>query len=233
MQSRQYYHLQNCITIAGNTKVKNRMNGKKSSRPDPRIAFFDRHAANWDAEGPCTETVQARFEELDDLLGLAAGQELLQVGCGTGRLTGHLVRKVAPGSVTAVDFSRRMLQEASRKDIDAEFRRADVCCDDLGEGRYDVIFCFHSFPHLRDQRAALRNLGRSLKPLGRLIVMHLAGSKHINEFHTGVGGAVAGDHLPPGDAWDELLAQAHLKRDEFIDRDDLFLLKASKVSRLD
>ena len=143
-----------------------------------------------------------------------------------GQITGWLAARVAPGQVVAVDFAEAMLAQARRKQLAAEFRRADVCRDPLGQRCFDVVLCFHSFPHFRDQAAALRNLASALRPGGRLMVMHLAGSAQINAFHDEVGGAVAGDHLPSCADWECLLAQAGLQIRQFLDHDDLFLLVA-------
>lgn len=202
------------------------MNNKNILQTDPRIEFFDCQAANWDNEGPDSQTAIGKLESIGDLLAFSAGQKILEVGCGTGKLTNWLAGQVAPGKVLAVDFSQPMLDKAIEKNIPAEFRCLDVCRDDLGEGIYDIVFCFHCFPHFRDQLAALKNLSRTLKPTGRLIVMHLVGSAQINAFHAGVGGAVADDLLPVAEQWDDLLAGANLKCEKLIDRDDLFFLNA-------
>ena len=159
------------------------------SAPDPRIAFFDRQADTWDAEQP--QALIARLESLRRLLALRPGERLLEVGCGTGNITRWLQRQVSPGRVTAIDFSPRMLEKARRKGIDAEFVHLDICCERPEREVYDIILCFHSFPHFRDQRAALRNLAYALRPTGRMVVVHLAGSAQINAFHAGLGGAVA------------------------------------------
>ncbi len=196
---------------------------------DPRIRYFDDLSARWDDEAPSGDTMTARLAAHADLLSLHAGQALLEVGCGTGKTTGWLAAQVAPGRVTAVDFAPGMIQRARDKGIDAEFACADVCMDDLARNRYDVVLCFHSFPHFRDKPAALRNFARALRPDGRLIVMHLAGSRELNSFHAGLDGPVRVDVLPSGDAWNPLLAAADLKLKTTIDRPDLFFLKAVRT----
>ncbi|MDP7636798.1 MAG: hypothetical protein QF577_04530 [Phycisphaerae bacterium] len=67
----------------------------------------------------------------------------------------------------------------------------------------------------------MRNLARCLKPTGRLIVIHLAGSDHINAFHASINGPVASDYLPQGSEWNSLLAQAGLRHDRLIDRKEV------------
>jgi len=198
---------------------------------DPRISFFDDLAARWDEEEPGSETMTACLAEQASLLSLRPGGQLLEVGCGTGKTTGWLARQVAPGRVTAIDFAPKMIAKARAKGIDADFRCLDACQDDLGRRLYDVVLCFHSFPHFRNQGLALRNFARALKPSGRLIVMHLAGSEHINHFHAGIDGPVKGDVLPTGEQWQSLLSGAGMKRTKLIDRQDLFFLEAAAAAR--
>jgi ubiquinone/menaquinone biosynthesis C-methylase UbiE len=199
---------------------------------DPRIAFFDRLAADWDhAEQDPRETVR-QVDTLDDLLRLRPGIDVLEIGCGTGQLTGWLADRVAPGRVTGVDFSEGMLQQAKSKGIDAAFLRCDVCRDELPRDSADLVFCFHSFPHFRDQLAAVRNLAAALRRGGRMVVIHLASIAAINAFHDRVGGAVAGDHLPDEQHWNVLLSENALRRTRWIDRDGLFFLEAEKGGAL-
>lgn len=196
---------------------------------DPRVEFFGSLAERWDEVGQDPSATVARLAELSGLLQLKPGTDLLEVGCGTGQITGWLAEQVAPGKVVAVDFAEAMLQQARRKLVAADFRCADVCRDDLGTQCFDTILCFHSFPHFRDQPAALKNLARALRSTGRLIVMHLAGSREINKFHDHVGGAVAGDHLPSLDVWQTLLATAGLEVRQHKDGDGLFMLVAGSA----
>jgi len=200
---------------------------EEPSASDPRIAFFDRLASQWDTNEQDPEAAVDKVAAMADYLALRPGENLLEVGCGTGQLTGWLAEQVAPGRVVAVDFSQGMLDRARAKKLPAEFRLADVCQDVLGEGCFDVAFCFHAFPHFRDQAAALRNLARALCDGGRLIVMHLAASAAINAFHDQVGREVFGDHLPIGPQWDTLLGSTGFTLDQHLDGDGLFFLRAT------
>jgi ubiquinone/menaquinone biosynthesis C-methylase UbiE len=196
---------------------------------DPRIRFFDRLAADWDdSEQDPLDTVH-RIGGVAELLGFRSGEAVLEVGCGTGQLTGWLARQVTPGRVTAVDFAPGMLAKARAKGIDADFRVADACRDELGRACFDAVLCFHSFPHFRDKPAATRNLARAVKPGGRLMVMHFNSIAAINAFHDHVGGEVAGDHLPDQQGWDALLTAEGLRRVAWIDREGLFFLMAVLV----
>lgn len=94
--------------------------------------------------------------------------------------------------------------------------------------RFDVVLCFHSFPHFRDQPLAMRQVAANLKPDGELVVLHLSGSEPLNAFHRHVGGAVGQDFLPGPERWPALLAGAGLHAVELVDQPELFLLKARR-----
>jgi len=217
--------------MIGYYERKNRMESKNLLTippADPRVTFFDHLAQTWDTQEQKPEAIIPRLEELRGLLDFRPGQDLLEVGCGTGQITQWLADSVQPGRVTAIDFSGQMLNKARSRGIDVEFRQVDVCSGNLGKGRFDVAMCFQSFPHFRDKAAALRNLAVALKPDGKVIVMHLAGSDQINAFHAGVEHTVTNDRLPTENQWDPLLRQAGLQRENFIDREGLFFLRCSR-----
>lgn len=197
---------------------------------DLRRDYFEHLAAVWDQKGQNPAATVERLNELAHEVNLQSGQDLLEVGCGTGQITGWLAAAVQPGTVVAVDFAPAMVLQARGKHPWLDVRVADVCVDPLGEASFDVVLCFHSFPHFRDMPAALGNIRRALRPGGRVIIMHLAGRAQINAKHTGFGGAVASDHLPGGSQWQGLLGEAGLVQRRLIDRDDLFLLEAAPVA---
>ncbi len=202
-----------------------------SLRPvlDPRIPFFDHHAPKWDADAGARAQTLSRLGGLRERLGLEPGTSVLEVGCGTGQITGLLAAWVHPARVTAVDFSSAMLAQARAKGIDADFLELDICAASPGAAAFDVALCFHSFPHFRDPAAALGSIARSLKPAGRVLILHLAGSEQINAFHRQAGAAVAADLLPARNGWPVLLAPAGLRLDACEDQPDLLWVEARRV----
>jgi len=194
---------------------------------DPRVAFFDQLAPRWDTECSHPADTLRRLAELNGSLSILPGHDLLEVGCGTGQLSGWLANTVAPGRVVAVDFSPGMLAEARRRSLPVEFLFLDICSEPVPAGQFDRVLCFNSFPHFRDKPAALHHLAASLKPCGRLIILHLAGSAELNSFHQTVHGPVSHDFLPPAGAWPGLLEPPRLRQLSFVDQPGLFLLQAT------
>ena len=194
---------------------------------DSRIGFFDHHAPKWEQDPAANARTLERLSELKSCLGLFPNLDVLEVGCGTGLATGWLLDCVRPGRVLAVDFSPAMLVQAQAKGLGAEFRCLDVCHETPEIAAFDVVLCFNVFPHFRDQLAALRHLAAALRPDGRLLVLHLAGSTQINEFHRGLAGPVCRDRLPASAEWPALLQATGLRRLASVDQPDLFLMEAT------
>jgi len=220
------------MNVTQDEKRVNTVRPGNSPPADPRIAFFDHHAPTWDQTGPDPAGTLRRLRELNGRLGLCPGLDVLEVGCGTGQITGWLAEAVKPGKVVAADFSSAMLAQARARGVDAEFIMTDICREEPVERQFDIVLCFHSFPHFRDQAAALRQMARLLKPGGQLVVLHLAGSAPLNAFHHKLGGPVGHDRLPSASCWPELVLPAGLRVTESVDCEDVFLVKAALVAQV-
>lgn len=193
---------------------------------DPRMAFFDHHAPTWDDKPDEVARTLQRLTELRDQIGLHPGRSVLEIGCGTGRITGWIAEQVQPGRVVAVDFSLAMLARAQARTINADFRPMDICGEIATDERFDVVFCFRAFPHFRDPLRALRNIRSLLHANGQVVILHLASSMELNHFHSKLAHPVCHDHLPPSEAWPGMLANADLSLVSLLDEPGLYLLKA-------
>lgn len=68
------------------------------------------------------------------------GSELLDVGCGTGE---HLRFLSTKYDCTGIDINQNLLDIASKKNNNIEFRQADMIDFDLGK-KFDIITCLFS-----------------------------------------------------------------------------------------
>jgi ubiquinone/menaquinone biosynthesis C-methylase UbiE len=108
---------------------------------------------------------------LIDAMKIRAGDRVLDVGCGTGRLALHVAGVVGPGgSVAGVDPSPHRVQLAAEKAAGvANARFAVGCGEDLSalpDGGFDAIYYSAVFHWIEDKKAALREAYRVLKPGG-------------------------------------------------------------------
>jgi len=207
------------------TQIQNSVPGSRGSESaDPRVGFFNELAPRWDRECSDPAGTLARLGVLAERLRLRPGQDVLELGCGTGQITGWLADRVRPGRVVAADFAPSMLDQARARGQEANVQLLDICREPAG-ARFDVVLCFNAFPHFRDKAAALRNIAASLKLGGRLLILHLSGRAKLNAFHQGLREPVCHDLLPDAGAWPGLLGRAGLRCVELADQDDLFLLE--------
>lgn len=103
--------------------------------------------------------------------GLKAGDNLLEVGCGTGVLARQATTIVQPdGQVTGLDLSESMLSVARRKCPGAIFQQGNVMDLPFETGSFDVVIASFMLMFVPDQPLAIKEMWRVLKPGGRLVV---------------------------------------------------------------
>ena len=100
-------------------------------------------------------------------------ERVLDVGCGTGRLTEHLAWRLPRGRVIAVDLSAPMLA-AARSYLEplvgrrVVFARADASALPFRDA-VDAVFSTATFHWVPDHERLFRSLLAALKPGGRLV----------------------------------------------------------------
>lgn len=119
----------------------------------------------------------ALHERLVGLAGLAPGEAVLDVGCGTGSLALAAKARVgAGGTVHGIDASREMIEQASRKArrrrMPVDFRIASVETLPFPDGSFDVVFSTLMLHHLPRplRRACAIEITRVLRPGGRVLM---------------------------------------------------------------
>lgn len=102
-----------------------------------------------------------------------AGSRVLEVGCGVGAQTAHLVRSSPGAHLVAVDISGESLASARARlpDAGVEWRQADLFDLPFADAEFDHLFVCFVLEHLHDPRRALAGLRRVLRPGGTLTVI--------------------------------------------------------------
>lgn len=103
-------------------------------------------------------------------LGLAAGMQVLDAGCGTGEALHWLWEAVEPaGAVLGVDLAAAHVEAARGQLIPPiEVLQADLLEVFLPPESFDFIWCVNTLHHLRDPLRGLRRLATLLRPGGRV-----------------------------------------------------------------
>jgi len=110
-----------------------------------------------------------------ELMRLAPGDAVLDVGCGAGEVCVELAAIVGPnGKVAGVDLSETMV-EAARRTVAAsaksvELRTASIYELPFADGAFDAVRAERVFQHLDNPEAALREMLRVTKSGGRVML---------------------------------------------------------------
>jgi SAM-dependent methyltransferase len=117
----------------------------------------------------------ARFgAELVARCGIASGERVLDVGCGTGHAALAAAEVVGPdGSVVGADLALPLLEvaraKAAARGIDhVEFVEGDYRALGFPDGSFDVVLCSFAIFLVPDMPGALTELWRMVAPGGRL-----------------------------------------------------------------
>lgn len=177
-----------------------------------KAEYFDTMAtAPWAAD-PFPAEDRPKLARLLTAAAVHPGAQVLEPGCGTGRLTEFLADAVGPaGRVLALDISARMVRACrSRIGERQNVRVLQAAIEEYAvePEAFGVAVCHQVFPHLDDPSSALANLVRSLKPGGRLLVVHFANAQVINKIHRTAATPIQQDRLPPPVEMRRLLAEA-------------------------
>ncbi len=111
---------------------------------------------------------------------------VLDIGCGTGQTTRQAARTASAGSAFGVDVSAPAIDHA-RELADAEglrnvtFTRADAQVHRFQQQYFDVAMSRFGTMFFGDPVAAFGNIGRALRPAGRLVMM-VWQARELNEW---------------------------------------------------
>jgi trans-aconitate 2-methyltransferase len=112
-------------------------------------------------------------------LPLRGGETALDLGCGSGRLTEFLLRRLPQGRVVAIDRSANMLESARQHlepAFDGRVSYAQKSLDQLDfEQVADLAFSNAAFHWIKDHPRLFRGIYRALRPGGWLVAQCGAG----------------------------------------------------------
>jgi SAM-dependent methyltransferase len=128
--------------------------------------------------GPVDYDAELRLynEVLRRACGVRRHDQVLDVGCGTGQTTREAARMATAGSALGVDLSARMIDRA-REFAQVEglrnvaFERADAQVHRFPPKHFDLTISRFGTMFFDDPVAAFANIGRALRPAGRLVMM--------------------------------------------------------------
>ena len=130
------------------------------------------------------------IDKLLDSLMLETNSRILDLGCGKGILTKHLLNRGCK-NIVALDISEEMMKYF-KEDIKSEF--VTFINGDFYEfdsEPFDFIICFDAYPHFMDADGFKNRVNLLLKNGGYLAIIHDIGRPTLNEHHKRTAGKVS------------------------------------------
>jgi ubiquinone/menaquinone biosynthesis C-methylase UbiE len=157
-------------------RLTSRTRTARADRTQRLRRYWDKHARNYDRQTAFWE--RRLFDDDRHWVCAQATGEVLEVAIGTGRNLPHYPQDI---HLTGLDFSPQMLQLAQRRAEDlgrpVDLRLGDAQALDLPDACFDTVVCTLSLCAIPDQRRAIAEMRRVLRPDGRLLLLdHVAGA---------------------------------------------------------
>lgn len=144
---------------------------------DSVAARFGARAHSYEAATPVQEAMAGTLmERIQRHFAGRAVRHVLELGCGTGRLTRQLDARLHPARLTAIDIAPDMVAHARAASPCAEYLVADAedYLQHLGGGEFDLVVSNATIQWFDRPEAALRKAHESLAPGGLLAVATFA-----------------------------------------------------------
>ncbi|MBB2779748.1 UNVERIFIED_ORG: SAM-dependent methyltransferase [Rhizobium esperanzae] len=105
---------------------------------------------------------------LIDFAGVADGERVLDVGCGTGSLTFTLAEKPGLQEITAIDYSPVFVEAAMRRNTDPRITiwQADACALPFEDNRFDRAMSLLVLHFVPEAGKAVSEMARVVRPGG-------------------------------------------------------------------
>ena len=180
-----------------------------------RMSTFER----WLVRSPLRVWLQRReVRAFARWAALSPEASVLDMGCGTGVSTALILDTLRPQRLAAFDFDPSMVELARRRlarrlhEHDLDLTVADAIRTPYGDGLFDAVFESGVVHHIPDWRAALREVGRVLKPGGRFCFAEPSRGRLSRGLYRILPHAVESMFDP--DEWRSTLAEAALEVEE-------------------
>lgn len=179
-------------------------------------------------EPPLPEKVPERLEKIVASGKIGKDEVVLDVGSGTGILI-PIIRKYNPSRIYACDLSEKMLGQLNKNYPGVKTIRTDVKDLTLPDLSVDVVFINACYPNIADKEGAFKNIGRILKPEGRMVISHPMGKAFVKRLQQNAPYPL--DDFPDRLEAKNLFQPLGFNVQKFIDEPELYILVAVKGNR--
>ena len=173
-----------------------------------------------------------------DFVGVADGEKILDVGCGTGSLTFALARTAELDEIAAIDYSPVFVEEAIRRNTDPRIkvRQADACALPFESRTFDralALLVLHFVPEAGKAVAEMRRVVRPGGVVAAAVWDHLGGMPGMRMMIDTVAAlSEGGRQLRARYCFQPMMQPGELKR-TFVDQGLLDITEMQLMIRMD
>jgi SAM-dependent methyltransferase len=124
---------------------------------------------------------------LERVGGVPPDGTIADVGCSTGFLLEDLLAAYPQATLIGIDLIRAGLRKAHQSFPSVRLLHADACAIPIADGAVDAIVSANLLEHVPDDRRALREFGRVLRPGGHAVIVVPAGPRTYDYYDRFLG----------------------------------------------
>ena len=180
--------------------------------PNNKQQLFDLWASYYDILFPSV-FYQAIHKRLLEYVNLPREANVLDIGCGTGRLLDRLASEEPTLQATGLDFSGEMIRQArahNRHRPRIIFIEGNATALPFAENQFDAVFNTLSFLHYDSPEQVFQQVSRVLRPGGRFYWVDITTRRQYESFSADIGVSPGGVRFYSRAARDRLGKQVRL-----------------------
>lgn len=189
--------------------------------------LFNKLAENWDQQDIVSPE---KYRRIVSEAEIEKGQNILDVGTGTGVLIPYLLEAEREINIFAIDFAEKMIEKFREKGFPSNVLPfvMDIRKTVFEDNFFDRIIINSCYPHFEEKPSALKEIYRLLKKGGLVIISHPTGRRFVNELHKKTHPLIEEDII-----WDISTLREFIESFKFrfvrgIDEDDFFLISFTR-----
>jgi trans-aconitate 2-methyltransferase len=138
----------------------------------PMVNDYQTHTDNWNAEDYARNSSAQELwaNELISKLSLKGNESLLDIGCGDGRITNEIARRLPFGHVIGIDSSKSMIELSLKSNTSSNISYYVMDATDIHlDKKFDIAFSNATLHWVKDHPAVLASLKKHLNPNAKIL----------------------------------------------------------------
>lgn len=141
---------------------------------DVQTVFSGNIAEEWEQKSQYIESIEGNDNMMIPTIEkhLAPLVNILEIGCGTGKLLSQIDSLISDITLTGIEMSSDMISQIDKSKFQNQIQLINSSIEDFTTNEtYDIIVMKQVFHHIVSRKSVLEKLGNHLKEDGVIIIM--------------------------------------------------------------